>query len=388
MNKNLEFIKKTHPKDLMLSSLYLGSIIIYLSLAIIALIAGEREIFLLKIAVFLIFSIIFFIYLKTKRVKEFFLILILILEAENAYGVYQYPILNFTLFFPFTMIFGFFYFFRLKEALTATLLHYIFWIYVGFFIYLKYKTAHPLFNLLPTATMFAASLIIFIFSFIFHYSNTISLNKIAKKNRDNITLLNEIHHRIKNNLNMIASILGLQILNLPKEEKKAKEVLKNNKMRIEAIAMIHETLYREKHVRRVKFKKYIEKLSFLISESYAKHIKTKVESDDIFLSFETTFRIGIILNELMINAVKHSKTDTKEIYIEIILKNDIDDQYTLIYKEPLNKEVEIENIKKSKNLGFKLINLTVKQMKASMDISSLKGFCITMKFKNIPLLKK
>ncbi len=95
---------------------------------------------------------------------------------------------------------------------------------------------------------------------------------------------NEIHHRIKNNLNMIASIIGLQILNLEKTNfHDTKEILLNSKLRIEVVAMIHESLYQHKG-ENINFKEYTRKLTSLILNTYNKDVLVKINTQGTYTS--------------------------------------------------------------------------------------------------------
>ncbi len=381
-------LKNSYHKERMLIGLYIAVFVSYLFLSIGTLIKGETEIFLEKFFVSIVLIVLFSLYLKFKGLKRFFILLVILLELDALFTVYRYPSLDFIVVIPFIMIFGFFYFLKMKEAVFAVILHYIYW--AGVFItgLFLYKEGHSFFNHFSVLSLFSASLIILIFGMLYKYLIEISYKKVAERNKQNILMLNEIHHRIKNNLNMIASILGLQILSMEnQEDERAKEVLRNSKLRIEAIAMIHDNLYKERHIKKVKFQNYIENLTLLVCSTYNKEIDVKVEADDIFLSFETMFKIGLILNELLTNSLKYAFEDGEKgkIYIKLNRKGE---EYILTYLELGNENVDTEKILNSKSLGIKLIKLITKQMNASLSLSSKEGLKFVIKFHNLPILSK
>ncbi len=194
-----------------------------------------------------------------------------------------------------------------------------------------------------------------------------------------INIQNEIDHRIKNNLNIVSSILGLQILDINNNNETIEDILKKNKLRIETLAMVHDSIYKSKDRLKIKFKKYIKDLTKLINKAYNSNVKVKIDSNDLILPLDTMLKIGIILNELFTNSLKHSFC-TKN--IQISLKKEKTNHYILIYHAKNDNTIDIEKLKQSKSLGIKLITLTVKQMKAQMKIKQNGGLVFIIKFPN------
>ena len=192
---------------------------------------------------------------------------------------------------------------------------------------------------------------------------------------------NEIHHRIKNNLNMIASILGLQILNLDnKKPQDIKEILTNSKLRIEVVAMIHESLYQYNNGQDIDFKEYTKKLTELILRTYDQDILIKINTKVPILHEDTMLRLGIIINELLTNSIKHSfsKNNQKKC-IKIGLEKK-EKFYIFTYRNPYNIKADLDKILHSDTLGIKLINLTVKQIKGKMSVEQKNGLKFTVTF--------
>jgi two-component sensor histidine kinase len=192
---------------------------------------------------------------------------------------------------------------------------------------------------------------------------------------------NEIHHRIKNNLNIIASIIGLQILNLEKTNiHDTKEILLNSKLRIEVVAMIHESLYQHKG-ENINFKEYTKKLTSLILNTYNQDVLIKINTQVPILHEETMLRLGIIINELLTNSIKHSfSKSTKKncIHISLIKK---EKNCIFKYRNPNNIHTDLNKVLHSDTLGIKLINLTVKQMGGECKVEQNEGLLFTITFK-------
>ena len=192
---------------------------------------------------------------------------------------------------------------------------------------------------------------------------------------------NEIHHRIKNNLNMVASIIGLQILNLEKTDTQdTKEVLLNSKLRIEVVAMIHESLYQHNQEEDIDFKEYTKKLTKLILQTYNQDVLVKINTEIPILQEDIMLRLGIIINELLTNSIKHSfsKSNQKKC-IKIGLEKK-DKHYIFTYRNPYNVHADLDKILHSDTLGIKLIELTVKQMKGHLEVEQKNGLLFTIEF--------
>jgi two-component sensor histidine kinase len=173
----------------------------------------------------------------------------------------------------------------------------------------------------------------------------------------------EIDHRIKNNLNMISSILGLQILGLKDNiNESSEEILKKSKLRIDALVLIHNALTKSDKAHKIDFKSYVESLVEQINDTFTKELEVKIDAYKINCSLERMIELGIILNELLINSIKFTNQN-----IEINLLK-IKHHYVLEYLEKGNTTADVHKIKGSKKLGIKLIKLMVKQMDADMDI--------------------
>ncbi|RMF04727.1 MAG: hypothetical protein D6768_02515 [Chloroflexi bacterium] len=123
-------------------------------------------------------------------------------------------------------------------------------------------------------------------------------------------LLQEVHHRVKNNMQIISSLLNLQIDGVQDEQ--AVAVLKDSQHRVRSMAMVHEKLYQSKNFAQIDFAEYVRQLATYLFRSHgarAACIDLVVEADEILLTVDSAVPCGLILNELISNALKHAFPD-------------------------------------------------------------------------------
>jgi len=234
------------------------------------------------------------------------------------------------------------------------------------------QSAQAMFNLAYTAIM------VYIFGLLYHFSILKTFKELDSANHQKALLLKEVHHRVKNNLNIISSIIGLQENRLAGTEK---EELLKSKSRIESIALVHEMLYRDENFESIAFESYMHRLSDLLLGMYAsdKNIQIAIKSDIKNLSLNVMVQLGIMVNELLTNSIKYA-FPKEEGKITIELKHD-EEAYVFIYSDNGIGDPSPKDLLKSKSLGIKLIYLTAKQLNGEIDISSPEGLKYKMRFK-------
>ncbi len=223
------------------------------------------------------------------------------------------------------------------------------------------------------------------------YTNRIQNNKVlAKKNKqinkalnDYEILLKETHHRVKNSLQMISSLLYLQSENI--EDKKASESVKDGQIRVKSMALIHQKLYQKENLTGVEVSDYINDLAksiFLSHNISNKDITLQIDVDKMVLDIDTITPIGIILNELIVNALKHAFDKTKDATIKITLhrKDNI-----LLLQVIDNGSGFDKNKKKEKSFGLKLIKSLSRKLKADFSMTNNKGTVVTLKIKRFTI---
>ncbi|HSD13404.1 MAG TPA: sensor histidine kinase [Flavobacterium sp.] len=196
-------------------------------------------------------------------------------------------------------------------------------------------------------------------------------------------LLKEIHHRVKNNLQIITGILELQ--NFQISDENTKVILKEGQSRIESIALIHKTLYQSDNFSKVPFQDYLSELIQAIQTTYKnKNTKIAIEinANDIELGISTAIPLSLIINEIVTNCYKHAFKDREIGKIKINLTKESD-----IYKLKISDDgvglPEDFNPKKLKSIGFDLIQGLTRQLEGKLDWRSNNGTNIIITFKDI-----
>ena len=270
-------------------------------------------------------------------------------------------------------------FIRLKHSILITLLIYIL---ISALLYVEYLTNpnnHLVHNPQALFNLAYAAGIIYIFGLLYHFSILKTFDDLEDSNKQKSLLLSEVHHRVKNNLNIIASIIGLQANTLEKEEQ---EQLLKSKARIESIAIVHEMIYQYDDFEKIDFNSYMQQLSNLLLNMYTQgnDIKVNISSQNEKLSLNAMIQLGIITNELFTNSIKHAfKDSTGTISIELHKK---ETTYHYIYSDNGSSITEIDDLYKSKSLGVKLVKLSAKKLKASVDIKNDAGLKYILEFKD------
>lgn len=147
-------------------------------------------------------------------------------------------------------------------------------------------------------------------------------------------LLKEIHHRVKNNLQIISSLLNLQAEYL--QDNQAIEIFKDSQNRIESMALIHEKLYQSKDLAKIEISGYIQDLVTNLFSSYQVNsdaITLNINIEDILLSIDTAIPCGLIINELVTNSLKHAFPSNKTGEIRIDLCSSPNNKFLLIVSD-------------------------------------------------------
>ncbi len=192
----------------------------------------------------------------------------------------------------------------------------------------------------------------------------------ANKNLENLVgqkkiLLKEIHHRVKNNLTTLKSLLFLQAKATSSEE--AKLVLKECQLRIQSMALIHQSLYEDIENDDVDFDKFLQQLLESLEASFKiddKNIRINIKKNDVVLDVSIAVFLGLILNELVTNSYKYAFANQNEGEINIKLSNN-NDQFVLIYSD---NGCGLPNGFDENNggFGFKIIRILVQQIKGNL----------------------
>lgn len=202
-------------------------------------------------------------------------------------------------------------------------------------------------------------------------------NKLKVTLAEKEMLISEIHHRIKNNLAIVSSLLYLQ--NETIEDKEIRDKINQTDLRIKTIALVHEKLYAKHSVNNIEFSNYLESLAKMICRGFEKDIKLALNLEKISLTIEKAQPLGLIINELLTNSFKHAFTATENAEIEIRLKKN-GNNYWLMYRDN-GTGIEHTDKKNTGSLGLTLIQTLANQIDATYTIKSIPGTTYEFSFK-------
>ncbi|MBA3898662.1 MAG: PAS domain S-box protein, partial [Bacteroidetes bacterium] len=204
-------------------------------------------------------------------------------------------------------------------------------------------------------------------------SKKLSELQIKKSLKEKEVLLKEVHHRVKNNLQVISSILNLQSSNI--KEKKILNILRESQDRIKAMAYIHESLYQNKDFSNIKFSDYIGNLSKNLVYSYRIYnnlIELKLDIDEVYLNLDLAIPCGLIINELVSNALKYAFPRNKKGSIFIKVKV-VGDSLAIVVKDNGIGFPEGLDFRKTDSLGLQLVTTLTDQIQGNVEMETLKG---------------
>lgn len=191
-------------------------------------------------------------------------------------------------------------------------------------------------------------------------------------------LMKEMHHRVKNNLQIISSLMSLQERSV--KDKDVIAVLNESKRRVEAIALIHQKLYQNENEYQVDFKSYLEEI-MSNQQLINKKVRCKVKSEGIMLDLDTAVPLGIIISEMITNAHKHAYKNIEKPTLITTLSR-VDDNYQIIIRDNGIGLPKDFNMYETKSLGFEIITALADQIEANIEFSNSPGAQFSIKFKN------
>jgi PAS domain S-box-containing protein len=202
-----------------------------------------------------------------------------------------------------------------------------------------------------------------------HASELMQTDELIKASLEEKDLLmREIHHRVKNNLAVISSLLNLQSAQI--KDKEARELFKETQNRVRSMSMIHERLYLSSDLRNVSFSDYIGSLAAQLFNSYGiakEKVRFSMKVPEISLDVNTMIPCGLILNELISNVLKHAFPRGKEgeVLIEVLHRGE---EYTLSVKDNGAGVPADFDIQSSRTLGLQLVASLTKQLGGTIEL--------------------
>ena len=207
--------------------------------------------------------------------------------------------------------------------------------------------------------------------------------RIKRSLQEKEILLKEIHHRVKNNLQVISSLLNLQSEYL--SDRRGTEMFMESQHRVKSMALIHEKLYLSEDLARLDFADYVQALATSLFQSYriSPKVDLRVDVEDVSLGIDQAIPCGLIINELVSNSLKHAFADGGgELRIDLRQREQAVSLEISDDGVGLPSDVDVQD---SKSLGLKLVNILVGQLKGSMQVHRESGTQFKIEFERRPV---
>jgi len=199
--------------------------------------------------------------------------------------------------------------------------------------------------------------------------------------QDKEMLMKEIHHRVKNNLMIISSLLSLQSRYIKDEA--TREIFKESQSRAKSMALIHERLYRSGNVKNIDFPDYLRSLTRDIFDTYRTsrgRVQLQMDVQDVVLDVDSAVPLGLIINELVTNSLKYAFPDDREGIIKISFHHEADEYVLEVCDDGIGIPEDFE-VEKSDSLGMLLVNSLTSQIQGELELVRQQGTTFRIKFK-------
>jgi len=207
--------------------------------------------------------------------------------------------------------------------------------------------------------------------------------EIKRSLREKVALLAEIHHRVKNNMQIIISLLSLQSEDIADE--RALSLIRNCEDRIKSMSLVHEKLYLSEDLSKIDFSDYVESMATRLLQTcrvnsnivnFSSHI------EDVLFNIETAIPLGLIINELISNSMKHAFPEGRKGNIAVELtQNTKTEEYTLTVTDDgigFSEEIDCQN---TETFGMQLVDMLTEQLHGTVELDRSKGTSFKITFK-------
>ncbi len=203
--------------------------------------------------------------------------------------------------------------------------------------------------------------------------------KAALKEKE--TLIDEIHHRVKNNMNVISSLLSLQANSI--EDDRTKDILNESRSRVYAMSAIHETLHGSENLSKINLQAYLSQITTSIFQTYSINrdkVKLNIHMEDIPITLNQAYPLGLTINELLSNSLKYAFPENRKGQIDVNMKKQDGDLELIVMDDGIGMPAELD-WKNAGTLGLKLITTLVQnQLDGSIEMECINGTKFIIKF--------
>jgi PAS domain S-box-containing protein len=207
--------------------------------------------------------------------------------------------------------------------------------------------------------------------------------------REKEVLLKEIHHRVKNNMQVISSLFNLQAAHIKDEE--ARRILKDGQTRIRSMGLVHEKLYQSRDLSKIDFSDYMRSLLVHLFHAYSidvNQIRLETELEDVRLDINAAVPCGLLVNELISNALKHAFPEGRKGVVKIGLRRREDGAVELRVADNGVGFPEKLDFRRTESLGLQIANLLIGQLEGTIKIERKRGTAVVIAFQESGLKPK
>ncbi|MCK9151848.1 sensor histidine kinase [Methanobacterium alcaliphilum] len=207
--------------------------------------------------------------------------------------------------------------------------------------------------------------------------------EIKRTLEDKEILMKEIHHRAKNNLSVISSLLNLQSVYVT--DQNALKILKESDDRAKCMALIHEGLYSSNNLKSINFGEYLRTLTLNLFRSYtdnSQRIKLNLDVENIMLDVNTAVPLGLMVNELVTNSLKYAFGDLSKGEVNIAFKK-MDNEFILNISDNGSGFPDDLDFRNTHSLGLQIVNRLTDQISGQIQMHNSKGTAFEIKFKEL-----
>jgi two-component sensor histidine kinase len=204
---------------------------------------------------------------------------------------------------------------------------------------------------------------------------------IEQQSKEKDLLMMEIHHRVKNNLQIVSSLLNLQANSI--SDQTAKEALRESQNRVKSIALIHQKLYKQGDLSAILISDYATQLAQDLRALFNAdkiEIVCKAEPASLKLDIETSISLGLILNELLTNAIKYAQINRPGGRVEMLFSDDKAGNCRLVFSDNGIGMASAPDLKNTRTLGLRIVNELTRQLKGTMTYDGKRGSIFTLIF--------